>query len=347
MVSSDLRGTPTPTCVDICSDPLRVDPRHLLRAPSSAKVRSARRFSAPFRRAPLGSSRRAAPALRSRSRVDARTSADATAAARRGQGPRSVCPVGGHRHRDPAGTPGRRPIALEFSPPGIRSRVWSSASPRCSVSSPSLPAVGLLPHRSRLAPRSSRQLRPAVGDRPGRCGPQQRDDRRAHRRARRGRTTCPRVDQRCAHPRLGHVPDRRPASPRRDDRPRGVRPSGHRLPDRGRARLGRRGHRLDRRLPDPSGLHRGQRHRARLGDTLRDDATPVLRGFSWYAMGERDSRTGLRDHTGDRKTYVNAGSCARCPVLASSKPHSAALAVRGPSGDPEALRLDDPRCLAP
>jgi hypothetical protein len=81
--------------------------------------------------------------------------------------------------------------------------------------------------------------------------------------------------------------------------------------------------------------------------TLRDDGTPVLRGFSWYEMGERDSRTGIRDHTGDRKTYVKAGSCARCPVLANWKPHSAALAVRGPSRDPEALRLDDPKSLAP
>jgi hypothetical protein len=34
-------------------------------------------------------------------------------------------------------------------------------------------------------------------------------------------------------------------------------------------------------------------------------------------------------------------------VLATWKPHSAALAVRGPSHDPEVLRLDDPRFLAP
>jgi hypothetical protein len=81
--------------------------------------------------------------------------------------------------------------------------------------------------------------------------------------------------------------------------------------------------------------------------TLRDDGTPVLRNFSWYEMGARDGRTGLRDHTGDRKTYVKAGSCARCPVLANWKPHSATLAVRGPSRDPEALRLDDPKFKAP
>jgi hypothetical protein len=81
--------------------------------------------------------------------------------------------------------------------------------------------------------------------------------------------------------------------------------------------------------------------------TLRDDGTPVLRDFGWYELGDRDSRTGIRDHTGEQKIYVKAGSCALCPVLASWKPHNAALAVRGPSRDPEALRLDDPRSSAP